>query len=443
MKTAIIICTRLSSSRVPRKALLEVEGKPILRHLIDRLKPLDIPIIIAAPTEEIGIYKTLKVKGEKNLFFFSGHADDPLVRMYLAARRYKVENIIRVTHDKIFVDTKSISEMLNIYEKYLLNYVYHSELIPGTGAEVIRYRTLEEAADKYRGVEFISYAIRAVTKEIRDAADHFRITNPQNLRLLIDYQDDVKLIELLLSRLGAGASLSDVLTYAKSNAWVSHINALPLLTVYTCVHNGVLNKKSYLKECLESVRDQRLFNKSEYIIVDDHSTDETTEVVANFCAEHQSARWVRNKKNIGLAASSNVALSLAKSPYIIRIDADDFFTNRRSTEELLTAIKNTDYDAVVPNNYFGEFNKIQTGKEGMHIGGTIFKTRAINHIKFDDKLRNYDGLDFFTRARKELSIGYLNRPVFLYRQHADSMSHTNLEERARVKREIETRAEQQ
>jgi hypothetical protein len=37
----------------------------------------------------------------------------------------------------------------------------------------------------------------------------------------------------------------------------------------------------------------------------------------------------------------------------------------------------------------------------------------------------------------------LNRPVFLYRQHADSMSHTNLEERARVKREIETRAEQQ
>ena len=38
MKVGYLITGRLKSTRLPRKLLLKVKGKPILSHMIDRLK---------------------------------------------------------------------------------------------------------------------------------------------------------------------------------------------------------------------------------------------------------------------------------------------------------------------------------------------------------------------------------------------------------------------
>ena len=36
---------------------------------------------------------------------------------------------------------------------------------------------------------------------------------------------------------------------------------------------------------------------------------------------------IRNKKNLGVAASSNKAIKIAKGDYFIRIDADDYISS--------------------------------------------------------------------------------------------------------------------
>jgi hypothetical protein len=64
------------------------------------------------------------------------------------------------------------------------------------------------------------------------------------------------------------------------------------------------------------------------------------------------------------------------------------------------------------------------------------KTRAINHVKFTEGLRGYEGLDFFARAKDTLSIGYFARPTFFYTQRNDSMSKTNLDDREKIKNNI-------
>ena len=78
---SIIICSRLNSRRVPEKALVEINGKPLLYHLLDRLLLSDIPIIVAAPDSELN--KWLKVEEEyrRRVDFFFGSADDPMRRM--------------------------------------------------------------------------------------------------------------------------------------------------------------------------------------------------------------------------------------------------------------------------------------------------------------------------------------------------------------------------
>jgi spore coat polysaccharide biosynthesis protein SpsF len=432
MKTAIVICSRIGSSRIPGKALREIEGKPIIAHLVDRLRALDLPIIIAVPRDEVPQYEFLVVKNK--IYLYGGEGDDPLVRTALVARKYKLDTVIRVTHDKVFVDIDSINQMLEFYEEHEVDYVSLAGAIAGTGAEIISARAIIDAAEKFKGVEFISYAIKAVVEKSR--CHSFKIADPTRgaLRLLIDYPNDLSLVSLLMSKMGADCSLASAVHCWQNMPWISEINKLPKVSVYT----SAFNAEKFLSQAMASVKDQKMFSDLEYILVDDFSSDDTPELMAKFCVENSNARWVRNNKNLGLAASSNVALSIARAPYILRLDADDFFTNKKSVEYLYLNIHNSIFDAVVPNNYFGSFDKIQKGKDGMHIGGTIFKTAAVNHIKFNDKLRNYDGLDFFTRGRMELTIGYLKKPMFFYTQRADSMSHTNLAERARMREEIES-----
>jgi spore coat polysaccharide biosynthesis protein SpsF len=53
MTTGVFIPVRLDSTRLPRKALLEMAGKPALQHLVERLKLAQSPdlIIICTSTD--------------------------------------------------------------------------------------------------------------------------------------------------------------------------------------------------------------------------------------------------------------------------------------------------------------------------------------------------------------------------------------------------------
>jgi len=174
------------------------------------------------------------------------------------------------------------------------------------------------------------------------------------------------------------------------------------------------------------------FGKFEFIIVDDCSTDKTMEVVSRcISGSYKNIRVIRNSENIGLAASSNLALEAAQGKYIVRLDADDYFQYPNACAQVLEYIKRKGYDAV----YVG--NQIQNPRDVHHIGGTIFNRKEINYIKFDGRLRGLEGYDFFLKARSILNIGYFYKPLWFYRQRSDSMSNTNAAEREALKKNIE------
>lgn len=428
MKTAIIICTRSDSSRVPRKPFKKICGKPILEHLLDRLAPSKIPIILAYPFEQIEDYQELKIR--ENVYLHDSiHYDDVLKRMNDCAKEYKVENIIRISHDKILVNPEDLFSALGVYFRKNLDYLYSSSLIAGTGFEIINAKVLDIAANRFDDVEHVSYAIKAVTSN-----DHNYVSNHKdsNFRFLIDYPKDVDFLEVLFSQVGSDANLNECIDYLNKNPEIKKINQLPRVTVYTCAHNA----EKFIQKAMDSVAGQSDFKKWEYILVDDGSTDKTCELMAKFCLKHKNARWIRNEKNIGLSSSSNKALKEATGHYIIRLDADDTFSFPGAIRELLSEIESTGKDVIYPNCFFGSYYNVQSGKESHHVGGSIFKKSALNYIKFTDGLRGYEGLDLFMRAKSLLNIGYLNKPMFFYTQRDDSLSKSNLDDRKKIKEEI-------
>ncbi len=92
----------------------------------------------------------------------------------------------------------------------------------------------------------------------------------------------------------------------------------PAVSVLMAVHNG----EPFLREALASVAAQT-FTDYEFIIVEDGSTDGSSQILAEAAAFDQRIRLIRNETNIGLTRSLNVGLRQARGAYIARMDADD------------------------------------------------------------------------------------------------------------------------
>lgn len=426
----IVICSRLDSERVPGKVLKPLNGVPVIRHLVNQLLHVNVPVIVAVPFSQHVSYDRALSCLPNVTVWPSKLASDPLARTCEVAKTFGLTHVVRVTHDKIFVDTEVMARALKIaeHETEGADYIHSETLTPGTGFEIITTECLVRASVNHKNVEHITYAVRPVSKLTLTL-----LTETQPFNLLIDFPEDLKLHEVLFASLGNSATLKDVTKYLKRNPELARINLPPVLTVYTCVHNG----ERFIHRALNSVVNQGNFKRDmEYVIIDDNSTDRTLEIIAKFALNRPNVSWHRNPENKGLASSSNVALSRARGRYIVRLDADDFFVDDTSLSSLVDFAKTSKAEVIYPNNYFGELDKIQKGHEFHHVGGALFDKKALNFLRFKDGLRNHDSLDIFTRAGGRLRIGYYDKPTFFYTQREDSMSKTNLSEREKTREQI-------
>jgi spore coat polysaccharide biosynthesis protein SpsF (cytidylyltransferase family) len=428
MKSGIVVCSRVDSQRVPKKPLRLVNGTPLLSHLAARLKATGLPVVLAVPGADVSAYKPITAAWD--LKVFAGAPADPLKRMARAAAAKGFDAVVRVCHDKVFVEPKQILRALEEFEARGLDYLYSSTFVDGASFEVISIGALSRAAMKFDKVEHISYAIHCVTEPHKRLDFDFGVRSQH--RLLVDYPEDLEVLETVLASCGNKATLDEALAFLDKNPTISRINRTPMLTVYTCA----LNADRWVEKAMGSVAMQKGFGDFEYLLVDDFSTDRTPYLMSRFASSYSNTTFIRNSSNLGLASSSNVALARARGRYILRLDADDFFLSNSACQELVAAIEGAGVDAIYPDNWFGTIDLVQGGRERHHVGGSIFRTRAANHVRFTDGLRGLEGHDFFSRAKDVLKIGYLAKPMFFYRQRPGSLSDRTHEEEARLKAEI-------
>ena len=89
----------------------------------------------------------------------------------------------------------------------------------------------------------------------------------------------------------------------------------------------VRNEEKFLEECLKSILQQTLTHW-ELIAVDDHSTDESHQILETFAQRDSRVRIFKNPGN-GISDCLNFAIYLAKSSLIARMDGDDLMEPKR------------------------------------------------------------------------------------------------------------------
>src|SRR3989339_1795602 len=85
----------------------------------------------------------------------------------------------------------------------------------------------------------------------------------------------------------------------------------------------VYNSAKYLSSSIESILNQT-FSNFELIIIDDGSTDSTSQIIKKYIKLDKRIITVKNKTNLGICNSLNTGLRLAKGKYIARMDGDDW-----------------------------------------------------------------------------------------------------------------------
>lgn len=95
-------------------------------------------------------------------------------------------------------------------------------------------------------------------------------------------------------------------------------NAHPLISVIVPVYNTA----PYLRKCLDSVCNQT-YRELEIICVDDGSTDNSAEILAEYAAQ-DSRIIIISQENAGQAAARNAALDVATGTWITGVDSDDY-----------------------------------------------------------------------------------------------------------------------
>lgn len=140
----------MGSTRLPGKILSEINGVPLLQHLIRRTsKSKKITKIVVATTTSAEDDATEHFCRENQLECFRGSNEDVLDRYYQTAKQYpEYDTVVRLTGDCPLIDPEVIDQVVELFEKG--DYDYVSNVNPptfpdGLDVEVFRRSALEEA----------------------------------------------------------------------------------------------------------------------------------------------------------------------------------------------------------------------------------------------------------------------------------------------------------
>jgi spore coat polysaccharide biosynthesis protein SpsF len=144
----VIIQARMGSTRLPNKILLSYKKITPLGILIKRLKKSKyIDDIFIATTRNEADKKIVTFCKKNYLKYFKGSTNNVLSRYHYTAKKFKIDNIIRVTSDCPLVDYRIIDQMIKIYKKKEVDYLANTYPLPtkypdGMDIEIFTKNTL-------------------------------------------------------------------------------------------------------------------------------------------------------------------------------------------------------------------------------------------------------------------------------------------------------------
>ena len=204
------------------------------------------------------------------------------------------------------------------------------------------------------------------------------------------------------------------------------------------------NRSDFIRQTVTSVLQQTLSDFRLYV-VDDGSTDNSREIVESIEDERVVVMEHPGGVNKGQSAAINLGLEAAQGEYIAILDSDDYWERDKLEIQVDFLEKHPDVGLVYcngicvdeKNNFLyhiykaGHLEHNDPGDVLMDcyfllpnnslVRSSLFKTVG----GFDESYRSAQDHDMAIRISEVTNIAYIDKSVFAYRRHKNSISHKN------------------
>jgi spore coat polysaccharide biosynthesis protein SpsF (cytidylyltransferase family) len=124
---------RFGSTRLPGKALAEVLDRPVLWHIVRRVKAAQsIDQVVIATSDEPADAPIRDFCNEHRIPCFAGSELDLIDRLYKTARFFGADVIVRVTGDCPLADPGVVDELVSAYRRKPDDVAYVTNTLPPT-----------------------------------------------------------------------------------------------------------------------------------------------------------------------------------------------------------------------------------------------------------------------------------------------------------------------
>lgn len=191
---AVFLQARLNSSRLPEKALMLLEGIPLIEWCMRRLKAAEAQEFVLLTCERDA--GRLRPSAERCGFtLFTGSEDDVLNRFASAVLYFKPDMILRATGDNPFVSPFLVGETVRLAASARADYAVLKNIPVGSSVEAVSAEALLKAAVRAED----AYEHEHVTPYLYRHPETFRVVSGEAppgyrspLSVTVDTEDDLR-----------------------------------------------------------------------------------------------------------------------------------------------------------------------------------------------------------------------------------------------------------
>ena len=217
-RVAAVIQARMGSTRLPGKVLMPLAGKPVLWHIIHRLRKCrTVDVIAIATSDRPGDDALVAFAKSEGVELVRGAEDDVLQRYAKAGEELDAGVIVRVTGDSPLLDPETLDRMV---ETLLLEGAEYCTAQAGVHSihegfctftrEALR-RLLAEASDDPAAIEHVTAYFVAHPDKFRIARIPIGVEHRfEGARLSVDTPADLRFFHELYRLLGVAAGEADM-----------------------------------------------------------------------------------------------------------------------------------------------------------------------------------------------------------------------------------------
>lgn len=211
-------------------------------------------------------------------------------------------------------------------------------------------------------------------------------------------------------------------------------NVPKMISIITPVYNA----ENFLSLTCNSVL-QQTWQKWELILVDDCSTDGSSDIMRNYAAQDDRVKCIYLNKNGGAARARNQGINVARGEFIAFLDADDLWAPQKLEKQLVAFGDRTSLGLVATNGSMFDSNgvsprlmvqpeRIQRGRisladfilKGLPLATSSVMVKAECFSKcgvFKEIYTIGEDYELWMRIIQDFEVEFLDEKLIFYRKH--------------------------